>query len=603
MTRHNLEMTSPQTHSLDLTRLMQGLGQGIMWATVTKSLAGFMFLPVAAALAALLVWLFKCMLDIALTAAAPKLVRAVATMVALLLAALTIGMSGSALWSMNFAQSSLAGFFERNRVGVERQLVSTLNLTQSAQRAMQDWAAATKERASVEANQGGSCPLMAQTAHGVRGPVHAFRLADQTIAKSLANDLQFSQGLLESTLAALKGAPKASTFAEVKVGLEAANAAIEAAFPLTDGGAVASSALKELDARLKEPVSRDADGVAQMCGDQARDQLIGKAIAAFDALNKTQKMNRLSTPVDLANPRDVVVRGWLRAGNMVAAAIPFANVTTFKDDSLWKDASERQGWVHSEKLPYLMVSVVELGVVMTTLWSKLRGSGQQPFPSTVVQTAQAVLARQRSTTGWRGALDTFQKVLVKAWCNVLYNAKSNASEPITADVIPSGSGDDLDSDGMPVKLPANPVYGPKAEAMAKSVLPFYVDWGSCKVVIIPRLPEARCEQAHRMARHLANHGQLSLRTATATVNQLDAHPSAGLVLDDALSGQNWRQAGPVEVWEVASPFDAYLDYLSTQDHILAVSSVNRAPTDFSRNSLKRLSFKRKLVRRAAGLEI
>jgi hypothetical protein len=239
---------------------------------------------------------------------------------------------------------------------------------------------------------------------------------------------------------------------------------------------------------------------------------------------------------------------------------------------------------------------------MTTLWSKLRGSGQQPFPSTVVQTAQAVLVRQRSATGWRGALDTLQKVLVKAWCNALYTTKSNALEPITVDVIPSDSGDDLDSDGMPVKLPANPVYGPQAEAFAKTVLPFYVDWGSSKLVIIPRLPDARCEQAHRTARHLANHLQLTLRSATATVKQLDAHPSAGLVLDDALPGQNWREAGPVEVWQVVSPFDAYLDYLSTQGHSLAVSSVTHAPTDFSRHSLKRMSLKRKLARRAAGLE-
>lgn len=574
----NSSSHADQPFAFGLTRVMLAIGLGIMWGTVAMSLAGFMP-PVAAVLvAALLVWLFNIAIDIVLSGK-NVLMRLLALLVAIPLATITIGMSGSALWAMQFATSSLTGYFERSRVAYERQLTATLNQTRVAQQALGNWAKMTQEQATREQERGGSCPNLAQSFAGERGPVFAFRSADKTISAALASNLATWEKTLEVHVKAFTAHPKATDLDGVKAGIEVANAAVEAALPLSSGGAAPGPTLAALEKRKTEPVTADPDGAGVGCGDTARDQAIDDAITSLQALNQTQALARMEVPVDLSNPKDVVTRGWLRAASVTTSAIPFVHWPTFKDDVLWADANKRQGVIHSENLPFLMVAVVEIGVVLAKLLAKMRGAGRLPFPSTTVQTASALLVRLQSSskTGWRGALCGAAAVVVKAWCNVFYGPSAEAAGASTPASAPT-SGDNLDSGLMPVALGQNPHYGPKAEAMAREVLPFYVDWGpSAKLLVIPVIADPRCVKAHKVARHLENHAQVTLRSATATVGHISSHPTAGLVLDAALPNLDWRKdVAMFEVWETLTPFDTYLDFLAaTTQPVMSVTQAHK----------------------------
>jgi hypothetical protein len=545
-------------YRFDPTRLMLFTATAVMWLAVASTLHGvFDSWPAALVLAAVVTWLFTRALEL-LFSPLRWFYKLAAGLMAVALATITIALSGSALWAKSFANASLTGYFERHRVAAERHLSDVQAQAQVAQRAVTDWAAATASLAELERTTGGSCPRFAQSVPGQRGPVYMFRSADQTVAASVQGDLNNWTQALDTHLAAFKAVPVARSFADVKTGIVKANAAIEAALPLTQDGAVPSALMKSLDARLKEPVARLADGTGQPCGDAARDQLITKAHDALQRLNNLPRRDRIAVPVDLNDPRDVVTRGWLRASNLVLAALPGVAGPHFKDDVLWKEARERQGLMHTENLPFLMVGIVELSVAMLVFWTHIRPGGQAPFSSQFVRTVQAFQTVPPRTPPSRAAA-------LRAWlgrwvANLLYSSEAPAGGLSAGGGAARATMRDLDGGEDAVQLPNHPAYGDKTVAQAMALLPFYVDWGNSKHLIIPRLGDRSSERAHAVARYLSTKHLVRWVSASASVDHCQAHPSASLVL--GLAAPRWQGAHHIEVWALTPRFAAFLDRLA-----------------------------------------
>lgn len=562
-------------YEFDATRFMLFVATGVMWATATKSLHGvFNNWIVAMGLAGLLIWLFTTLAGLAFSRELRWYQRGFSAAVVAALATVTIGLSGAALWANNFANASLKGYFERHRIAAERHLSDVQAQTTIALKAVTDWSDATTVQAQREREQGGSCPNFAQSVPGERGPVFMFRTADHTVAKSVKTDLAQWGTALSVDLENFKGVGQARSFEAIQTGLNKANAAIEAALPLSQGGAVPTTLLKELESRLQEPVAKSIDGTGIGCGDAARDQLILKAREALNALSRTPKLDRIAVPVDLSDPHDVVTRGWLRAANIALASLPFVHVNTFKDDVLWTENRARQGLANSESLPFFMVAIVEISVLLIVYWRTVRPGGQAPFASTLVTTVQRWVqdeagggGTETRTRSLSATLQVTRATLAKAYANFFYTSVPFANPQVAPQSASVRSATaptiDLDGGNDAIQLPNHPLYGDRTTNLAMQLLHLYVDWGSAKLLVIPRLGDPDCERAHRIARFLSTKGLLELASASATVDQFRTHPSAELVLGKAVP--QWKEARNLEVWTLKAPFAAFLDRLAALD--------------------------------------
>lgn len=541
-----------QEYHFSLINLVHAIALLLMLFSVANSLRAFMRLEMAVMLAGVLTYLFSELTNALLSPVTGKVARLAAFPVVILLATLTVGMSASTLWSMMFAQTSVAQKFGRDRESVERQLMQTLAQADSAQANLTAWDKDATDKATFEKSDGGSCSKRADV-KGARGPVFYFRMDDAKVASTLKSELEQWRSALKAELDHLKAMPKAEDFSAVRTTLTQANKALDAALPLAKDGAFSSGAIRSLNTRKSAMISTDSDGVGSECGDQGRLELIERAITALNTLANTTVRAHMAAAVNLEKPEDITVRGWLRAANITASLFHVGG--SFNDDPLWREAVEANGLWNRESLPFLMAIVLEASVVLTKIWMRIQGSGRVPFASRVVESVQMWEDSESDTQSLKRRL---AQAVAKLWCNIFYVKNTiDGGGRVVLPGIHEPADNVLDSGVKPVRLGDNPLYASKVKDWASELLPYYQAWGPAKLLIIPLTPETKRQQA--IARHLADHKQLSHQSSTVKADQLHDHPTAFQALDQKL-GANWRQF-PVGVYRLGEQFGRYMDMI------------------------------------------
>lgn len=591
--RHSHSQT-PATngYAFSLSKLVHSAILAVMVASVANSLWAFMPLAMAMVLGFVLTYLFSQVTDAAISPGIGKLTRFAAVGAAIVLATLTVGMSASTLWSTMFAQTSVAQRFARDRALLERQLMQTVALADSAKASVLAWENDAKEKAKFEKDEGGSCVNLANVGRR-RGRVYYFREDDIKVAGPLAVELGQWSTALKGAFNDLKAMPEAKEFPSVRAAMEKANRAIDTALPLSKNGAFSEGAIKTLMARKTAMVSVDSDGKGSDCGDEGRVQLIARAITSLTTLSTTQVQGRMAAAVDLNNPKDITVRGWLRSANITAAIFHLGG--RFTDDPLWQEATELNGRFNRESLSFLMAIVLELSVVLSKILIRIEGAGGVPFASSVIALVEQWVSAKTAST-WKMHL---AQAVAKLWCNMFYVVRdgkpvdngSTASMPEVADEV-------LDSGLSPVRLGTDPEFSATVKQMAQQLLPFYDAWGDEKLLFIPQLLPTT-QRAIDFARYLAGHELLIHLSSTVDVEQLQGHPTAKSKLDRVV-GPTWKDA-PVLIYRLDDQFARFMDRIATaalapREMIVPVAI---QPTNVSRQSLRRKMLERGLKFRSS----
>lgn len=518
----------PVKSKFTLSRAAHWCAQALLAAAITSSLKDFLTLWIAVPLATTLTFVFGELVRLAMSPSA-WWQRVAAMIGALMIGSTSVALSYSTAYQRFFATPSAILDFTSRREPAERELQRVLGLAQTAQSALQTWAQDAAEKARIESTDGaaggGTCPSRPESL-GRRGPITTWRSDDARVAGSLAADLK---GLLDRAAAGtqtLTALPKPKDFAEVKLGMDLANKALDDIARLTGGGNFAQSTIKALQDREASMVTiRTGETVG--CGDGARLALIDRAKAALETLAATKPPPRLQATVDLADPQDVLTRGWLRGFNGALSMATLGHAGQFTDDPLMLQAL-KNGLVNRETVGFLLAVLLEASVVFTAL--VLARQGRAPFGDNLPDWIRAAESRN-GTPGpvRRGLMGAAKRVANAFYAEPEAPASGTAVQVLDARLDSASFGD--------VELNAEPRYPARETRWSSELLDFHFPWGADDYLIVPVLPTTR--RVRSMAHSLRAQGVLDFITESADHRLLAGKRDALRYMQGKL-GDTWQ---------------------------------------------------------------
>jgi hypothetical protein len=522
-------------------RLIHLLATLVLFGAVATALVGFFNAWVAIAVALVLTLLLKLALEAGVDALHARRWAAAAgfALASLLLGATTMALTAASLYERVFAEASAVADFDAQRQAAERELQLRAGARESAVAAMKAWSAHAQQMSTTEATVGGSCSNRPDT-RGVPGVISRWRRDDATVANALALELERSADSGDTALAALKTFARPDNHQAVATAMANINKAIDGDALVVGRAGAASRAAQGL-AQRRDTMVAQPDGSLLPCTDATRLQLIDTASKALAPLVAASPLARLKPGVDLGVKSEVTVRSWLRAYNGMLAMASFGVLGRFADDAPMTRALKENGAINRETLSFVLASLAELGLVLSTLM--LRTAAPAPFASQRLApwlrqppepaAGQPQSPRQRAL---QLALETVRAAARSAANLVVVERSPNATtEPgVHCPVTP----------GTPVLVEAGPIVPPRLSARqaagARILGPWLVETQLDGPLLV--LPDV---EAARMARALAHDLDDAGQVRCLTTNL----PPAGMLVPadvaaawDGLAGPGWWDA-------------------------------------------------------------
>ena len=296
-------------------------------------------------------------------------------------------------------------------------------------------------------------------------------------------------------------------------------------------------------------------------------------------------MPHIEPTVDLADPTDVVTRGWLRGFNGIAWVASFGKVGQFSDDPLMQEAL-KTGVINRETIGFMLALLVEASVVFTAF--VLARSGAAPFSENLVDWIRTRQARNPEP-------DSLQRLLLgaaKAAANVLYAEQPAESARPTLAVQPPAPDASTFGD---VDLGPDPAFPSRETLWSEELLAWHFPWADRDFLILPLTADTR--RARTMAHALRARGVVSCLSSTATHSDLaDKRPVARHMQE--VLGDRWKTVD-YEVFEVAAAFAQVLRLA-----LIGPDRPRALPTPAAQDahpSLRHKPLRRKLAERQLGL--
>lgn len=528
---------APSAAHFNPARFVQLLASLVLFAAVAHALSSYVNLLVAAALALVLTQLLKQAVMLALQSLRQRRRLAVAgwCLASGLLGSTTVALTAASVYERLFAGNSAIQDFMVRREPAERQLQAQLSRGQQALRAAEAWAADAAEKQQLEATRGGTCANRLDT-RGIPGEIARWRDDDMRIARDLAASLQGTLQGAQQALQATIAIPRPRSAQEVQAAFGTLNTAVDAAAPLAGDAGIASGALQTLRARRLIQVE-PRSGLKFACSDAARDQLLDSLDRNLDGVMKTIALPRMSPGVDLSSREDITTRAWLRSYNGVLKLISLNHAGSFADDPLMSKALADHGIINRETLMFILASIAELGLVVSTIAAS--GQGQTPFRS---QWLDRLAARPEAeaedasapANGWQGALRQLRspgRWAARAVANLLYAHPLEAEQAAMAT---ASSASDWSAEPEP-DLSAG------QRAWIQELAPYAVlQPGGVVELVIPQLPGTR--RARGLAHELSAQRALKCLSASATLHDAPVPPDIAERWDRQLGVGVWRES-------------------------------------------------------------
>jgi len=490
---------------LDFAKIVHCLALSVMVMLSASSLAAFFSIPVSAAIALIVTYIFGRAVAVAAgvdeTVGSARSRRLLAALAALFLGAVTLGLSSTTLYRGSMGKASGVQELARQRQIAIQGLDRALADARAAQAALRGWATSSQAAAAKEAAAGGTCPNRSRTA-GARGPVAIYRETDAAIARQTSAGLADTIMPLEAARRAIAGQP-ARDWQGAVAQLQHLNEAVAAANAIYGSPAVVSAAAS-LESRLKAPL--DGGG---SCGDPARDDAIRAARSAIDALITAAKLPEVRPAVDLSSAEASTQRGLLRSMNAAASLVTFGMLGSFADDPLMRNALKNNGVINTETLAIFVALIIEVAVIGSAIMAGIAHHGRKPafpidFRSLVTQ------LRSRPELRWR--------VAAGAVAGTLNLITVEAGSPSASRRTPPAAGSSK-GDGEWIPSPV-PVIEPSIIGIAHHILPYIVR-GTDRVIVAEDAPA----QVLAAVQSLTFRGAAKIR-GTFQFDQATDHPLA-----------------------------------------------------------------------------
>lgn len=548
-----------QRASFTLLRLIHWIALVVLVISAGYALTGFMHPAMGFAVAAVLTFLLKVLVETTAEAVrARRIVLGVATLAgAVLVTSITVSLTAATLYAKVFAKPSAIHDWTLRRALIEREMQGVLALANTAHAAMVAWAGDAQKKAASEgaggADGGGSCPNRPDT-KGVRGPVYHFRADESGVATALAAELAGLVNAAKASSQTLVDLPKPLDFAAVKAGFEASNRAADDISRLTGGGSYASATVKVLDARRTSAIELPG-GQSVTCGDSARLTHIERAATALGELAAVKAMPRQQPGVDVSDEHDVLSRSMLRSFNGVLAMVTLGRAGNFSDDALMIDAL-KTGLLNRETLAFVISIMAELAVVLTALLMVRQGS--MPYPDNMVSWIDRLQAGNQPPISARGAW----LGLARRMANLFYAQPTPISPSLhggqAVAAAPAGASGTGTSGFGSIELFDDPLCREREAQWARPLLEFHFPWGDRDFIVIPIAADTR--QVRSMAHALRAQGQFNCLSASAPAKVLADKPDVVAQMK-ARYGEAWRHLR----FEVFGIGEAFAQLLRLQD--------------------------------------
>lgn len=502
-----------------LARVVEIVALAVLLGAIARALQPFMGWWVALPVGITLTYGFSQLVHIALRKG-PVPGRVLAGVSALLLACVTSSLTYSSIYATTTATESAKRDYAAKRERTQHELQRLVTTAESAQKAMEDWAANAQDKSEAEATGGNTCPGRESTKKP--GPISTWRADDAQVARTLAAQLQQHAQAARNATTAVLALPEPDGFTQVKEGYAVLNRAVEATVPLTKGG-WAGPTLTTLGDRKSSQIVYPG-GVVVSCGDGARVSMIDTAVRQLKQLDDAAPLARQSPVIDLSNPQEVTLRGLVRGMNLLAHTLSFGRLGQFKDDALMADAL-KQGAFTRETAGFGLAILAELGVLFTAMLR--RDAGGAPFQLSLPAWVQAQRRRQPQP----GGLQAVARGGATLLSNLFYAQPQAAESPLAASRAVAATGDAASAAGPEssqfglVTLADDPSFRARETDWARQLLPYHHSWGDEQdYLLLPRLPETRV--ARKIARSLAAHDLLRCKLPQATWRDLRSTPFA-----------------------------------------------------------------------------
>ena len=444
--------------------------------------------------------------------------RVLAGVFALVLACITSSLTYSSIYATTAAGESARRDYEAKRERTQHELQRLVTTAESAQKAMEDWAANAQSKSETEARGGNTCP--GRESKDKPGPISTWRADDAQVARTLAAQLQQHAQAARRAAIDVLALSEPEGFAQVKEGYAVLNRAVESTVPLTKGG-WAGPTLATLGDRKSSQIVYP-NGVVVSCGDGARLSLIDATVRQLKQLDDAAPLARLSPVIDLSQPQEVTTRGLVRGMNLLAYMLSYGHLGQFKDDALMADAL-KQGAFTRETASFGLAILAELGVVFTAMLR--REAGAAPFQLSLPGWVQA----QRRRPPQPGRLQAVLRAGATLLSNLFYAQPQAPESPLAASravgatsAAASAAGPESSQFGL-VTLADDPHFRARETEWARELLPHHHSWGDEQdYLLLPRLTETRA--ARKIARSLAAHDLLRCQSAQATWRELARTP-------------------------------------------------------------------------------
>lgn len=497
---------------LPLYMMMSALLAGSIAYSVALFLSWWVAAPIGMALSISFCALVKTAVSSDKSASAAW--RVAASLVAVLLFCVTMGLSFGTLYQRFFAQASALSYFNKTRQPVQRQLEAVHANAETAAQSFKAWSEYSKQKSSQESGGGGTCPAKSASL-GKRGPIAMFREGEASIAEDMNAAVQGKVTAMGAQLTAAKASKPVDYAGVVRLTADL-NAVTEMAEALARGAFV--SATKETLQRQLDGTITWPNGEVFKCSDTARDELINRAMAALTSLEKSSAITPLEPAIDLSSPQGVAIRGILRAFNSVAMIGTFGAVGQFNDDPLM-DAALAKGAINQENVGMILAALLEMMVVVFSLLADRMGTPiYAAQPTALMYAWEACAAAEQKT--WLKLAHLVGIACSKAVANLLY---AYPAEPGDQAAVAASKAPRPDA---ALELASEPTYPARELEWGLALTPYLFTMHDGDYVCLPAAYKPRESQA---ARALSYSGAAQLLTSDVKLDKVAVFNPSGVM--------------------------------------------------------------------------